>query len=30
MKRKLIHSILSFFTNAELLEQLEMRKNLKK
>lgn len=30
MMKRLIHSILSFFTNAELLEQLEMRKNLKK
>jgi hypothetical protein len=30
MKRRLIHTILSFFTNTELLEQLEMRKNMKK
>lgn len=30
MKRKLIHTILSFFTNEELTEQLEMRKTLKK
>lgn len=30
MKTKLIHSILSFFTNAELSDQLEMRKRLKK
>lgn len=30
MKAKLIHSILSFFTNAELEAQLEMRKQLRK
>lgn len=29
MKNKLIHSILSFFTNAELERQLEMRKQMK-
>ena len=29
MKNKFIHSILSFFTNAELERQLEMRKQLK-
>ena len=29
MKNKFVHSILSFFTNAELEMQLEMRKQLK-
>ena len=29
MKNKFVHSILSFFTNAELERQLEMRKQLK-
>jgi hypothetical protein len=29
MKRRIIHSILSFFTNSELLEQLELRKKMK-
>lgn len=28
MKNKFIHSLLSFFTNAELEKQLEMRKQL--
>lgn len=30
MKKKIIHTILSFFTNDELHEQLRMRKNMKK
>jgi hypothetical protein len=30
LKKKIIHSILSLFTNDELNEQLEMRKNLKR
>lgn len=30
MKNRIIHSILSLFTNAELEQQLEMRKNMKK
>lgn len=29
MKNKFIHSILSFFTNDELIKQLEMRKQMK-
>ena len=29
MREKIIHSILSFFTNAELKKQLEMRKQMK-
>ena len=29
MKNKIIHSILSFFTNDELIKQLEMRKQMK-
>ena len=29
MKQKIIHSILSFFTNAELEKQLEMRRVMK-
>lgn len=29
MKKKIVHSILSFFTNDELIENLEMRRKLK-
>jgi hypothetical protein len=30
MKKRIVHTILSFFTNEELREQMEMRKQMKR